>query len=472
MPPLALAQLLHRAVPWLSPQGRAVINSLVCDNGRVGSAETLARRVGLRSRFQLNRLLHHEGLPPYEELTGWVCVFYWLLRADAAGDALRSLATASRMDTASCYRLVRRVTGRRWRELRQVGMDAALRGFLARCRSSATRLPPKSRLSGPSSEDRRDAPQPARPPLRLPLPGAPFSVALHGSGWAYVTLAHAAAVGRVDLAAGRVTTTFPVGCVPSGIAFDPSGPRAYVCVQYCDEIAVIDTVRHACVGSVPLPGDPFPLLLSRDGTRVYVTTNEDRLYCLNRKDGRVLAALSLPATSHHLALHPTGKRLYVATRTGGSVLEVDTARHEVLRTFRLGGWPQGLTLSEDGSTLYVANEQHGLDIVRLSTGSRVATLELDGACELALSSDHRVLYLGLVHAGQVKAIDCFNRRVLGTVASGGRPRGIACDRHSGVVVIANEAGWVDLLPLATAGDVRNEARAERQRLAFDVATAR
>src|SRR6266404_5312380 len=80
MPPLALASLLHQALPWLSVDGRAVVNTLVCDNGRVGSAQALCQRVGLRSRFQLNRLLRREGLPPYEELSVWVCVFYWMVR--------------------------------------------------------------------------------------------------------------------------------------------------------------------------------------------------------------------------------------------------------------------------------------------------------------------------------------------------------------------------------------------------------
>src|SRR2546425_7394299 len=103
MPPLALATLLHQALPWLSVDGRAVVNTLVCDNGRVGSAQALCQRVGLRSRFQLNRLLRREGLPPYEELAGWVCVFYWMVRGDAADGrvALRSLAPQTRIEIAS-----------------------------------------------------------------------------------------------------------------------------------------------------------------------------------------------------------------------------------------------------------------------------------------------------------------------------------------------------------------------------------
>src|SRR5256885_4776289 len=113
MPPLALTSLLQQALPWLSADGRAVMHTLVCNNGRVGSTQALCERLGLRSRFQLNRLLRREGLPSYEELAGWVSVLYWMVQDDAAKGraALRALAPQTRIEIASAYRLVRRVTG-------------------------------------------------------------------------------------------------------------------------------------------------------------------------------------------------------------------------------------------------------------------------------------------------------------------------------------------------------------------------
>src|SRR5260370_37344931 len=91
MPPLALASLLQGALPWLSSDGRAVVNTLICDNGRVGSVRALCERVGLRSRFQLGRLLRREGLPPYEELSGWGSLLCWMIdRArETGGTGLR-----------------------------------------------------------------------------------------------------------------------------------------------------------------------------------------------------------------------------------------------------------------------------------------------------------------------------------------------------------------------------------------------
>jgi DNA-binding beta-propeller fold protein YncE len=458
MPPLALALLLHPALPRLSALGRAVINTLICDNGRVGSADALAERLGLRSRFQLNRLLHREGLPPYEELAGWVCVFHWMQRADACGETLRSLAREARMDPASCYRLVRRVTGLRWSALRRAGTERIKSSFLKRCGGSTAASPMEEvSIRSRALRRRHDQEMAARAefarlvPRRISLPGGghPHGIAIRGNT-AYVTRTHAASLDCLDLTSGQVTSSIAVGCAPTCIALNAAGDRAYVSVQHCDEIAVIDTVNHVRLHALPLPGDPFPLLLTPRGNVLYVTTNEDRLYALCPQNGRILASLRLPATSHHLALHPAGNRLYVATRAGGSVLEVDTARHEVVREFKIGGWPQGLALSADGTKLYVANEKHGVDLICLGTGHRVAMLqEHGGALEVALSSDSRVLYVGFVHSGKVGVIDSASLKLLGTLDTGGRPRGIAVDHADGLTVV-NEGGWVDVFPRGTA----------------------
>jgi len=456
MPPLPLASAILTRLPWLSAQGRAVINVVVCENGRTGSADIVAARLGLRTRFQLARLLRREGLPPYEMLTGWASVLYWMFEADRSGATLLALARRAHVDPAMSYRLIRRLTGLRWSELRRVGTSEVLRRFLKLCH--------RGRAGGGATDHalRRTAPEDGggrlelRPlgiiggpvlPLRLELGGAPFGVAIHGSRVAYITRAHAAAVERLDLAAGRFVGTIPVGCVPSGITFDAAGTRAYVSIQYCDRIAVIDAVTHAPAEFLSVPGNPFPILLARNGRTLYFTTNEDRLYGLCLATQRIVAALPLPATSHHLALDPTGARLYVSTRAGGTVLEVDTVHHRVTRTFKLGGQPQGLAVSRDGMTLYVANEHHGLDVVSLPTGQRIGPLIRGGpAIGLALSPDERELYLAQVSAGAVAVLDRASLKLRATLPTGGRPRGMAFDKSGRVLVIANEAGWVDVVP--------------------------
>ena len=457
MPPLALASLLQHALPWLSTDGRAVLNTLVCNNGRVGSAQALCERLGLRSRFQLNRLLHREGLPPYEELSGWVCVFYWMVRGDAAGAGrapLRALAPQTHIETASAYRLVRRVTGHCWKDLRRAGTPEVLRWFQYRThppRPTRQRplAPPAVRAAGLPTGPATSAAAvvPPSQPRRLALPGGPYGIAARGRDLAYIARGQAASIERLDLTTGRLTGSTFIGCTPSCVTFDPSGSRAYVSVQYLDQIAVMDATRHVLIQTWPVCGDPLPLLLSRNGHTLFVTTNEDRLFGLSTLTGRVLGSLPLPATSHHLALHPAADRLYVATRAAGSVLEVDASRLRVLRTFHLGGWPQGLVVSPDGLTLYVANEHHGLDVIGVGSGKCVARLAPEtGSVALAMSPDQRFLYTGHPRHGKVGVIELASLRQRGMLETGGRPAQIAFD-GAGQVILVNEAGWLDILPV-------------------------
>jgi DNA-binding beta-propeller fold protein YncE len=380
-----------------------------------------------------------------------------MLRADAGvgRGALLALARQTPIETATSYRLVRRVTGHSWKDLRRAGTPEVVSWFHQRVHpaSSQRQVVPRPLVRTPAETAATfGLAQPwsgrgARQAERLLLEGAPYGVAVRGHDLAYITRGHGAAIERLDLKTGRFLGSIAVGCTPTCVTFDPSGARAYVSVQYCDEIAVIDALEHVQIRTLPVPGDPFPLVISPSGRTLFVTTNADRLWALSSQNGRVIGSLGLPATSHHLALHPVGDRLYVATRAAGSVLEIDANRLKVIRTFALGGWTQGIVVSADGSMLYVANEQHALDAIQLGTGKRVARIETErGAVALALSPDQRLLYAGHARDGIVGVVDVASLTHRGTLVTGGRPGQIAFD-PAGRVLISNEAGWVDILPL-------------------------
>src|SRR5687767_4492511 len=131
MPPLRLTSLLQSALPQVSQPSRALLSSLACVNGSLLPANEVAAWIGLRNRFQLNRVLRRDGLPPLGELAARVRVLYWACRAEETGASLRELALHDHVQPAVAYRLVRRVTGRRWSELRRAGVDVVLSRFSA-----------------------------------------------------------------------------------------------------------------------------------------------------------------------------------------------------------------------------------------------------------------------------------------------------------------------------------------------------
>jgi len=126
---------VHAFRPDLSLRTRAVVEAVLLCGGPIGSAQCVAPHLGLRNRFELARLLKREGLPPLHDLAAWASVLAWLDRAECTGSSLCELAFRARKDPATCYRTVKRVTGRRWVELRQLGSRWVIEQFVAHCRA-------------------------------------------------------------------------------------------------------------------------------------------------------------------------------------------------------------------------------------------------------------------------------------------------------------------------------------------------
>ncbi|HEY6110478.1 MAG TPA: hypothetical protein VIV56_16370, partial [Gemmatimonadales bacterium] len=115
MPPLPIALTIQAGIPWLSPQGRAVISALVAANGQIANATAMAARVRAGSRYRLARLLRREGLPPFGRLADWIFVLQSMWEAESTGTPLLRVARRLEIEPATCYRRCRRTLGVPWR---------------------------------------------------------------------------------------------------------------------------------------------------------------------------------------------------------------------------------------------------------------------------------------------------------------------------------------------------------------------
>jgi len=469
MPPLRLTNVLQTALPPLSATSRAVVSALACRNGQAPSAGEIAAWVGLRDRHQLARGLRRDGLPPLEQLAGWARVLYWMLEAEARDSSLLELARREQLDPAVAYRLVHRVTGLRWSQVRRAGLTAMLSRFREGCRDrfSSARLragaqagpavaeagAARERLGWARREPgwalpRRGSPRHPAAVLteRLPITGSPFDVAVAADGTAYLTRLHAAALECLELAPFRITGSIATGSAPTVVVLSSSSRVAYVTNQFTEDVAVIDLSRRRQTGTIPVPGHPLGAALSPDGRRLYIVTNLDRLCAISIDVGRVVASVPVAQVCTGLAVHPSGRWIYVPTWRAGLILEMDARTLRMTRRFAVGGVPQDLVLSADGLMLYAANEAGWLDRIHLPSGRQVDRAQFGtAAVSLALSPDEAVLYVGLLFAGRVVQLDRPTLRVLARLETGGKPRRIAFDATGRSALIANEAGWVDLV---------------------------
>ena len=126
---------LYTAFPHLSFRTRSILDALLLTSAGIGSAGKVAPLVGLPSRFALGRMMRREGLPGLRELADWVSVLEWVSAAERTEASLFTLATRSHKSPAVAYRVVKRLTGLTWVELKGRGWPWALRLFVGRCRA-------------------------------------------------------------------------------------------------------------------------------------------------------------------------------------------------------------------------------------------------------------------------------------------------------------------------------------------------
>jgi len=132
-----LSVLLATLPAARSPLGRAVFDHIAAVRGQIGSAQLLARRVGLVSRHQLHRRLQRDGLPSAHRLAGWARILAWVVETERTGRSLFDIAIRAGLDPPTCYRTVTRITHAHWSTVCKNGSKWVLLRFLDQCKRVA-----------------------------------------------------------------------------------------------------------------------------------------------------------------------------------------------------------------------------------------------------------------------------------------------------------------------------------------------
>lgn len=278
------------------------------------------------------------------------------------------------------------------------------------------------------------------------LDSRPFGVAVGERGDVLVTQLDAATVARGALPSSALGTSIAVGAVPTDIEVDRTGAYAYVTNQFSSNVGVIDLATNVQVATIPVSGDPYRVVLSPDGSSLFVTGNADSLFIVDVASRAITARLAVGLDANGVAANYNGTRVYVSNQSDGTVSEVDLTTNTVLRTIPVGGHPQELVLSPGGTLLFVADESGSVQIWSLRAGRKRGEIAVPGgAFAMAVSPDWRQLYISSSLGGAVYLIDWKTGATLKTVTTGGMPRRIAFAADGATAVVANEAGWVDFI---------------------------
>jgi DNA-binding beta-propeller fold protein YncE len=161
----------------------------------------------------------------------------------------------------------------------------------------------------------------------------------------------------------------------------------------------------------------------------------------------VVDSVAIPGGPWGIAFRTSGvdTLMYVSSRDGGAVTEVDARTMTKLRTFNVGGRPHGLVISPDGSTLYAADNGQGRVIaISVSTGLVTNSVALPGAFGIAISPDGSTLFV-TTDGSRGAVITASSLAVTQLYETGGNGRQVVAAPDGASAWDANEGGWVDII---------------------------
>jgi YVTN family beta-propeller protein len=174
-----------------------------------------------------------------------------------------------------------------------------------------------------------------------------------------------------DVSHGHLTETNSIAIAvagnanpfPTGLAVSADGHTLYVADQLADAVSEVDLYGSHPTTTVPVGHNPYAVRLSADGRRVFVANQgANTVSVLDAGTGAVAATTTVGTHPDAFTTDRRG-RLYVSNGDSDTVSVLDPAGTSLLDTIGLapypgapvGSNPEGLTVSPDGRTLYVAN---------------------------------------------------------------------------------------------------------------------
>jgi YVTN family beta-propeller protein len=174
-----------------------------------------------------------------------------------------------------------------------------------------------------------------------------------------------ATVSLVDLPAGKVVATLPVGTGPHEVAVSPSGKLALIANYGGPEpagegstLTLIDVPAARVLKTIDLGEYHRPHgMVFLDERRVLVTAQVNKaLLEVDVETGKIAAAVTTgQELSHMVAVTPDGRRAFVANVGSGSVTAIDLQEKKRLQDIRTGDGAEGIAVTPDGKQVWVAN---------------------------------------------------------------------------------------------------------------------
>lgn len=305
-----------------------------------------------------------------------------------------------------------------------------------------------------------------------------------GTVWVTERTAGVSTLTAFDAASGVVLGTVPVGSGPIGVTIPKGTGKAYTSDGALNQLSVIDAAAIAPLRTIPMGPDPHHMMASRNGKRIYVaefgwnqigvvdtktdtriaglvassnsaarthsvwvTRNERFVYATNEgptstsvgtlskldaRTGRIIWELPVGIRPSEVLVTRDGRTAYVSIRNENKLLIVDVSRHSptIVGSVTIGGQPDTLTLTPNGSTLVVGLRSTPQVVFFATKSWAVTWVTVAGhgiSGHQALSANGKFTFIAMESPGSLAVIDNATRTVVADYpypTGGLRPHGV------------------------------------------------
>ena len=263
----------------------------------------------------------------------------------------------------------------------------------------------------------------------IPLGQSPTGVAISPDGGkVYISDQALNKISVLNAATNTVISTITEfqGAEPSGVAVSPDGTKLYVANYNSYTFSgmyIYNTATNALIASIPISGFPYGVVISHDGSRVYVEAS-DAVTVINTATNTIMATIPVGAADNsYISISPDDSRLYVSNNYTNTVSVIDATVNTVISVIQVGKSPSATFVSPDGSKLYVENTIDGtISIINTATNSVINTIAA-GPWPLGISvtADGRTIYVINGSSKSVTVIDALTYQIITKITVGAGP---------------------------------------------------
>lgn len=216
---------------------------------------------------------------------------------------------------------------------------------------------------------------------------------------------------------------------PDGCAVSPDGKKLYLTAIDSSVVAVLSTDTRKILKTIPVDRTPRRVLFAPDGRRIYIGHDQaSTIDVIDAATDTVVDTIVLGNGPRGMVFLADGKTL-IATNTADDTLWfVDTATKKPVRILGAGGAPQGVVLSRDRDRAFVlARLEEKISIFNLTAPNpRATTFAPTGHVPwgMTISDDGALLFVANTKDNEVAAYDTTSMKVVAKVPANA-PQGLA-----------------------------------------------